>query len=93
MVVLDYISSCSGLLYPVAEIASALKKLDIIVIVDGAHAPGQVSQPGQFGPNFLCNQRPFVTRQRLKAVVVVAIKRKTLLIPTQPGINWTTQKF
>jgi isopenicillin-N epimerase len=40
--VIDHISSQSGIMFPVAKIASALHAMGVIVIVDGAHAPGQV---------------------------------------------------
>jgi len=40
--VLDHISSCSAILFPVAKIAKALSRRGILVVVDGAHCPGQV---------------------------------------------------
>ena len=42
MVVLDSISSCSGILWPMEKIAKQLKELGVIILVDGAHSPGQV---------------------------------------------------
>lgn len=39
--IVDHITSPSGLLFPVAEITKLLKSNDIIVLIDGAHAPGQ----------------------------------------------------
>ena len=40
--VVDHISSASAILFPVAKIAKALSEMGVIVIVDGAHGPGQI---------------------------------------------------
>jgi isopenicillin-N epimerase len=42
LAVLDHITSPTGLVLPVAKIAAMLKRRGIRVLVDGAHAPGQV---------------------------------------------------
>lgn len=42
LVVIDHISSPTGLVFPVADIVSALEP-EVPVLVDGAHGPGQVS--------------------------------------------------
>jgi len=42
LAVIDHISSPSALLFPVKQIASELHKLGVMVLIDGAHAPGQV---------------------------------------------------
>jgi isopenicillin-N epimerase len=41
LVVIDHITSSTGVIYPVEEIVSALEP-DVPVLVDGAHGPGQV---------------------------------------------------
>jgi selenocysteine lyase/cysteine desulfurase len=40
--IVDHISSCSAIMFPVKEITEALHKLGILVLIDGAHGPGQV---------------------------------------------------
>ena len=42
LVVVDHIASPSALVFPVAEIVRRVRARDIPVLVDGAHAPGQV---------------------------------------------------
>jgi len=42
LVILCHIASASALLFPVAKIAKELHKLGVLVLVDGAHAPGQL---------------------------------------------------
>jgi isopenicillin-N epimerase len=42
LVILDHITSCTSLVFPVAEIADALSDTHIEILVDGAHAPGAI---------------------------------------------------
>ena len=42
MVILDHISSPSAILFPVKTLVKALHDFGILVLIDGAHAPGQV---------------------------------------------------
>ena len=42
LAVVDHISSPSATLFPVKKIANRLRPLGVLVLVDGAHAPGQV---------------------------------------------------
>lgn len=44
LAVIDHISSPSAILFPIKEIAIRLQKLGVLVLVDGAHAPGQGMQ-------------------------------------------------
>ena len=41
LAVVDHITSPSATLLPVKKIASRLRPLGVLVLVDGAHAPGQ----------------------------------------------------
>jgi len=41
-VIIDHISSPSGIVFPVERIIRELHKLGVLVLVDGAHAPGQL---------------------------------------------------
>ncbi len=42
LVVVDHIASPSALIFPVEEIVDVCRRRNILVLVDGAHAPGQV---------------------------------------------------
>ena len=42
LVIVDHISSPTGLVWPVPEIVAAARKHGALVLVDGAHAPGQL---------------------------------------------------
>ena len=44
LAVVDHISSPSATLFPVKKIANRLRPLGVLVLVDGAHAPGQGMQ-------------------------------------------------
>ena len=41
LAVIDHISSSSATLLPIKKIANKLRPLGVLVLVDGAHAPGQ----------------------------------------------------
>jgi len=43
LVLIDHISSPSAILFPVERIIREMHKLGVLVLVDGAHAPGQLS--------------------------------------------------
>ena len=40
--IIDHISSCSAIKFPVKKIIEALKPYNILTLIDGAHAPGQI---------------------------------------------------
>eukprot|EP00092_Neocalanus_flemingeri_P028528 GFUD01030980.1.p1 GENE.GFUD01030980.1~~GFUD01030980.1.p1 ORF type:complete len:400 (+),score=104.55 GFUD01030980.1:98-1297(+) len=42
LAVIDHISSPSAIVFPVARLAKELHKLGVLLLVDGAHAPGQL---------------------------------------------------
>ena len=41
LAVVDHISSASATVFPIQKIANKLRPLGVLVLVDGAHAPGQ----------------------------------------------------
>jgi len=42
LAIIDHISSPSAIVFPVAQLAKELHKLGVLLLVDGAHAPGQL---------------------------------------------------
>ena len=42
LAMLDHISSPSAIVFPVSKLAKELHKLSVLLLVDGAHAPGQI---------------------------------------------------
>ena len=40
--IIDHISSCSAIKFPVKKIIEALKLYNVLTLIDGAHAPGQI---------------------------------------------------
>ena len=42
LAMVDHISSPSAIVFPIATLAQQLHKLGVLLLVDGAHAPGQV---------------------------------------------------
>jgi isopenicillin-N epimerase len=42
LLVIDHIASCSGLVFPVEHIVAECRRLGVAVLVDGAHAAGQL---------------------------------------------------
>ena len=42
LLVIDHVASCSGLVFPVEEIAAECGRLAVPILVDGAHATGQL---------------------------------------------------
>ncbi|CAD5119806.1 DgyrCDS8390 [Dimorphilus gyrociliatus] len=43
MIILDHISSAVPILWPVEKLMNLFRAYDVIILIDGAHAPGQVS--------------------------------------------------
>ena len=52
-VIIDHISSASALVFPVEKMVKECKKRGITVLIDGAHAPGQLElNLSQLGADF-----------------------------------------
>jgi len=74
LVVIDHIASPTGFVFPVADIAAAARDRGIAVLVDGAHAPGQVAVDiAALGVDFwVGNLHKWVCSPRAAAALVVA---------------------
>lgn len=42
VLLIDHVTSATGLIFPIKKIIEALKNTEIIIVVDGAHAPGML---------------------------------------------------
>lgn len=71
LIVIDQISSATARSFPVLEVAQAAKALGIPVLVDGAHAPGALSNPvPDFEGFWVGNLHKFACAPRGTAAVV-----------------------
>lgn len=101
LVVIDHIASCSGLVFPVPEIVAQCRRQGIAVLVDGAHAPGQLPVDlGRLGADFwVGNLHKWVCAPKAVAVLHAAPERREMLRPLvashgafdgyQPSFDWT----
>jgi isopenicillin-N epimerase len=81
LVVVDHVASCSGLVFPVEEIAAECRRQGVPVLVDGAHAAGQLPVDlGMLGADFWTgNMHKWVCAPKASAVLHVApLWRETL---------------
>ncbi|MDQ1686507.1 MAG: isopenicillin-N epimerase [Frankiaceae bacterium] len=83
LVVIDSIASPTGFLFPVAEIAAAARERGIAVLVDGAHAPGQIAVDiDALGVDFwVGNLHKWVCSPRGCAALAVAPKWRDVVRP------------
>jgi isopenicillin-N epimerase len=83
LVVIDHIASATGMLFPVAELVAAAHDAGVAVLVDGAHAPGQVEVDlAAIGADFwVGNWHKWVCSPRASAVLSVAPQWRASLRP------------
>jgi isopenicillin-N epimerase len=83
LVVIDYIASPTGFLFPVAEIAAAARDRGLPVLVDAAHVPGQLDVDiDALGVDFwVGNLHKWVCSPRGCAALVVAPKWRDVVRP------------
>jgi isopenicillin-N epimerase len=83
LLVVDHVASCSGLVFPVAEIASECRREGIPVLVDGAHAAGMLPVDlDQIGADFwVGNLHKWVCAPKSSAVLHVAPAWRETLRP------------
>ncbi len=101
LVVVDHIASCSGLVVPVREIAAECRRQGVPLLVDGAHAVGQVPVDlGVLGADFwVGNLHKWVCAPKASAVLYAAPQWRDTLRPLvashrfssgyQPAFDWT----
>jgi isopenicillin-N epimerase len=101
LVVVDQIASPTGLHFPVADLVDAVRGAGLPVLVDAAHAPGQVDVDlGAIGADFwVGNLHKWVCSPRACAVMRVAPQWQDVIRPLvashgyaegfQPAFDWT----
>lgn len=101
LVIVDHVASCSGMVFPVAEIARECRRQGIPVAVDGAHAPGQVPVDlTGIDPDFwVGNLHKWLCAPKASAVLYAAPRWRDTLRPLvtshgvtdgyQPAFDWT----
>ncbi len=83
MVVIDHISSATARAFPVVELVEALADRDIVVVIDGAHAPGILPQAAVRSPNAIWfgNLHKYACAPRGAAVLVAQGELAQRLFP------------
>jgi isopenicillin-N epimerase len=101
LVVIDHVASCSGLVFPVAEIAAGCRRAGVPVLVDGAHAAGMLPVDlGALGADYwVGNLHKWVCAPKASAVLYAAPQWCAELRPLiashrvfdgfQPAFDWT----
>ena len=101
LIVVDHIASPTGFTFPVAELTRAAHDAGLPILVDAAHAPGQVDVDlSRLGPDFwVGNLHKWVCSPRAAAVLRVAPEWHDVVRPLvasheyaeglQPAFDWT----
>ncbi len=84
MIAVDHIASPTALIFPVADIIRIARERDIVTLIDGAHAPGQIDlNLRELAPDFwVGNLHKWLCAPKGTAVLVVAEKWRTTIHPT-----------
>jgi isopenicillin-N epimerase len=101
LVVIDHVASCSGLVFPVAEITAGCRRAGVPVLVDGAHATGMLPVDlGALGADYwVGNLHKWLCAPKAAAVLYAAPRWRARLRPLiashgvsdgfQPAFDWT----
>ena len=101
LVVVDHLASCSGVIFPVEEIADHCRRQGVAVLVDGAHATGMLPVDlGRLGADFwVGNLHKWVCAPKASAVLHAAPQWRATLRPLvtshgtsdgyRPAFDWT----
>jgi isopenicillin-N epimerase len=87
LVMMDYITSPTGLLFPVKEIVDELNRRGIDCLIDGAHAPGQIPlNLGELGAAYFTgNCHKWICSPKGSAFIHVRKDRQHLIHPISVG--------
>lgn len=96
--VIDHISSQSAIRFPVAKIAEALHAMGVIVIVDGAHAPGHLpldlEDLGRRGVDFYAgNLHKWAFVPRGRGILWVKPEHRKYVEPTVISHSYGSDEF
>lgn len=88
LVIVDHIAAESALLFPVREIVRTCRDKGVMVLVDGAHVPGQIPLDVQsIGADvYIANLHKWAMAPRSSAFMVVAPEHQAWVHP--PVISW-----
>jgi len=101
LVIIDHVASCSGLVFPVDQITAECRRLGVAVLIDGAHAPGQVPVDlDRLAPDFwVGNLHKWVCAPKATAALYAAPRWRDQLLPLvgshrltegyQAAFDWT----
>ncbi len=88
LVILDHITSPTACLFPVSAVASALREVDVPLLVDGAHVPAMLPvEVDRIGADFwVGNLHKWAYAPRGTAVLVVAPRWRSRIEPA--AVSW-----
>jgi isopenicillin-N epimerase len=101
LLVVDHVASCSGLVFPVGQIAGHCRERGVPVLIDGAHAAGMLPVDlAEIGADFwVGNMHKWVCAPKASAVLSAAPQWRDTLRPLvashgiadgyQPAFDWT----
>jgi len=84
LLVIDHITSVSGIIFPVQEIIDYCKRNDILILIDGAHAPGFLNlNLGELNPDwFTGNLHKWLFTPKSVGILYVAKPENPEIHPT-----------
>jgi isopenicillin-N epimerase len=101
LLVIDHIASCSGMVFPVADIVARCRAAGVPVLIDGAHAPGMLPLDLRSldADYWTGNLHKWVSAPKASAVLYVAERHRDRLRPLvashgltdgyQAAFDWT----
>ena len=101
LLVIDHVASCSGMVFPVEEVARECRRLAVPILVDGAHAAGMLPvNLGELGVDFwVGNMHKWVCAPKASAALYAAPQWRDTLRPLvashglsdgyRPSFDWT----
>jgi isopenicillin-N epimerase len=92
IVMIDHIAAESALIFPVAEIAARCRSKGVLLLIDGAHAPGQLDLdvPSIGADFYIANLHKWACAPRSCAFLWAAPPHQAMLHP--PVVSWNLDK-